>query len=67
MATKSKFKKKEIYCETYAKGIFYTRREQVSGWALNPDVWLEIKNAGNNEDGTEFVTIKFNNLKPPTK
>lgn len=57
------FKKKEVYKETFRRGIFETNREKVSKWALENDTWMEIINAGKNEDDTEFVTIKFNNLK----
>lgn len=55
-------KKNETYKETFKKGLYYHDRDLVAGWADNDDVWLNILNAGCNDDGTEFVTIKFNNI-----
>lgn len=55
-------KKKEVYKETFRKGVFETNREKVSKWALDNNTWMEVINGGINSDDTEFVTIKFNNL-----
>jgi len=57
-------KKKETYKQTYKKGLYYNDRAQVAGWTDDDDVWLNIRDAGVNEDGTEFVTITFNNITP---
>ena len=57
-----KFKKKEVYKETFKKGVFETNRKKVSDWVLDDTVWLEVVNAGKNEDESEFVTIKINNI-----
>jgi hypothetical protein len=63
MSTKNAFKKKVVYKETYKRGVFETDRQKVSSWALDKDVWIEVINAGANEDNTEFVTVTFNNIK----
>jgi hypothetical protein len=61
-ATKNAFKKKAIYTEKYTRGQFETNRHKVSQWAMRPETWLEVREAGKNEDGSEFITITFNNL-----
>ena len=55
-------KKKLQYKETYKKGVYETNRKKVSDWVLDNDVWLEIRDAGINTDGSEFVTITINNI-----
>lgn len=65
MPTKIKpAKKKASYTENYKSGLYYHDRDKCAGWADDDDVWLNIKNAGCNDDGTEFVTITFNNINP---
>lgn len=59
---KEKFKKKEVYKETFRKGVFETNRKKVSDWVLDDNVWLEVINAGKNDDDSEFMTIKINNI-----
>lgn len=56
------FKKKSVYTEKYNRGFFETDRSKVSAWALDNDVWMELREAGQNDDGSEFVTITFNNI-----
>lgn len=62
MTAKQKIKKKAVYTEKYRRGVFETNRPKVSGWALDDEVWMEVREAGKNEDGSEFVTITFNNI-----
>lgn len=61
MAT-SKFKKKAVYSEKYKRGVFESNRKKVSDWVLDDNVWLEIREAGVNDDDSEFVTITINNI-----
>lgn len=55
-------KKKVNYKETFRKGVYETNRKKVSDWVLDDNVWLEIRDAGTNTDGSEFVTITINNI-----
>lgn len=59
---KSKFKKKVEYCEKYVRGVFESNRQKVSDWVLDNEVWLEVREAGVNDDGSEFITITINNI-----
>lgn len=65
MATKlpfKAFKKKAVYAEKFRRGVFETNRKKVSDWVLDDNVWLELREAGKNDDGSEFVTITINNI-----
>lgn len=55
--------KKKIDVEyKFKRGQYETDRKKISDWVLDNDVWLEIRDAGINSDGSEFVTITINNI-----
>lgn len=62
MNKETKFKKKATYTEKYRRGVFESNREKISKWALDNEVWMEVREAGVNDDNSEFVTITFNNI-----
>lgn len=56
-------KRKSVYRETFKSGTFFTDRKQVTDWVNKCEVIYAI-NAGTNDDGTEYITIKIDGVKP---
>lgn len=58
----AQFKKKVASKITFKRGLFEKNREKVAGWVLDESIWLEVRESGCNEDGSEFFTITVNNI-----
>ena len=56
-------KKKAVLTQKYKKGVYQHNRFPAVMWAINGEVTQEILEQGVNDDGTEFMSIRFNNIK----
>lgn len=56
--------RKEIYRESYKKGLYHTDLEVLCNWIKQAGVVVHIQAAGKNDDDTEFVQLKIDGFKP---
>lgn len=58
-------KRKPIYTETYRKGLFLNNApESLKKWVDQPDIVVRVHKGGNLDDGTEFINITIEGIKP---
>ncbi len=52
---------------TYKKGVFYNQHsyKNIIGYLNSPDVIVRVLNAGDLNDGTNFITITIEGFKAP--
>ena len=55
-------KKKILYEETYRKGVVIDKNDVIN-WIKQNDSELTAIKAGKNDDGTDFVQVKIDNIK----
>ena len=60
------FKKKQEVKYTYNNAFISSQedREKLAKQVLDGSIWIEVKEMGGNTDGTEFMTLKINNIDP---
>jgi hypothetical protein len=56
--------RKQVYKETYKKGLFFINKEQLCEWIKKEDVLIRVHNAGKLNDETEFINITIEGFVP---
>ena len=53
-------KRKEMYKETFKKGVIFPDKEKIIAILKNNTSEIELVNQGDYNNGTSFITIKIN-------
>ena len=62
-ATKKSVTVKSVYQENYRKGVFFNTLMDIKKHLEQPGIKVSPINSGKNSDGTEYWTIKIDNIK----
>lgn len=57
-------KRKPVYTESYKKGCFHQRPDVLSEYLKQPDIIVRVNKGGKLDDGTEFIQITIEGIKP---
>lgn len=56
--------RKQVYCQTYRKGLFMVNKDELCKWIMQNDVIIRIHKAGALDDDTEFCNISVEGFTP---